>query len=183
MILGKHLFVLLYGILLLPATNGINFKNVSMKSVTKMHTDLQADTHDYFNVDGKPRQSLPIAKHLVSFMKCLISPKVINTLEIHFVFKAADGKGNLTAKPPAYIRNLLKFAAAEAAKKAATSKIQSNDKNIEHDEHNNFFYERNIIVEPSIPAQKFSSTYKEKGEESQHVSKEQLTRMSFKRYY
>lgn len=61
------------------------------------------------------------------------------------------------------------------------AKIQSNAKNIEHDTHHNFFYERNIIIEPSVPPAKLVLEKKDKGDDSQGIPKEKLRQMSLKR--
>ena len=112
----------------------------------------------------------------------------------------------MSGKSPAYVQHLLELAAAEADKEAAASfkklrkklkthlpaflfngdaaKIQSNKKNIEHDTRHNFFYERNIIVEPSLPQKKhllLLDASKDKGDDSQGIPKEKLKQMSLKR--
>lgn len=109
----------------------------------------------------------------------------------------------MAGKSPAHVQHLLELAAAEADKEASisakksrkksqnhmpafmfnsdVSKIQSNAKNIEHDTHHNFFYERNIIVEPTVPPEKLLLEKKEKGDDSQGIPKEKLKQMSLKR--
>lgn len=109
----------------------------------------------------------------------------------------------MAGKSPAHVQHLLELAAAEADKEASisakkarkksqnhmpaflfngdVSKIQSNGKNIEHDTHHNFFYERNIIVEPSVPPEKLLLEQKDKGDDSEGIPKAKLRQMSLKR--
>ncbi|TMW43845.1 hypothetical protein DOY81_011076, partial [Sarcophaga bullata] len=167
---------------LLNVINGLKLDS-SSKNLTKLSTNLQIDPEGYFDIQEKPEQFLN------KFDKQI----------------APNTKGNMAGKSPAYVQHLLELAAAEADKEAAASfkkarkklkthlpaflfngdalKIQSNKKNIEHDSRHNFFYERNIIVEPSLPQKKLLllDDSKDKGDDSQGIPKEKLKQMSLKR--
>ncbi|XP_037806363.1 dorsal-ventral patterning protein tolloid [Lucilia sericata] len=174
------IYVFLCGFLLLPTNvKGFNFGFPS-KSFMKMPEDLQVDPDGYFDIIEKPEQFIQIDKQI-----------------------APNTKGNVAGKSPAHVQHLLELAAAEADKEASfsskkarkksqnhlpafmfnsdVSKIQSNAKNIEHDTHHNFFYERNIIVEPSVPPEKLLTEKKDKGDDSQGIPKEKLRQMTLKR--
>lgn len=103
-------------------------------------------------------------------------------------------------KSPAHVQQRWALKAAEIEKQASgdkksqkhlpaflfnddLAKIQSNGKNIEQDANRNFFYERNIIVEPTVPAEKLRADkeHRFKGDNSKGISKEKLFGMSLKR--
>ncbi|TMW45648.1 hypothetical protein DOY81_009274, partial [Sarcophaga bullata] len=181
MFFSKKLCALYSVCFLLNAINGLKLDS-SSKNLTKLSTNLQIDPEGYFDIQEKPEQFLN------KFDKQI----------------APNTKGNMAGKSPAYVQHLLELAAAEADKEAAASfkkarkklkthlpaflfngdalKIQSNKKNIEHDSRHNFFYERNIIVEPSLPQKKLLllDDSKDKGDDSQGIPKEKLKQMSLK---
>ncbi|XP_061399861.1 dorsal-ventral patterning protein tolloid [Musca vetustissima] len=144
------------------------------------HEQLQIDPDGLFDIIERPEQFITIDKQI-----------------------APNTKGNTAGKSPAHVQHLLELAAAEADRESMmsskkgrkkphnnlpsflyngdASKIQSNGKNIEHDIHNNFFYERNIITQPSIPAEKLIAEKKDKGDDSHGIPKEKLRQMTLKR--
>ncbi|XP_013102687.2 dorsal-ventral patterning protein tolloid [Stomoxys calcitrans] len=150
--------------------------------MTKSHRSeqLQIDPDGYFDIIEKPEQFMEVDTQI-----------------------APNTKGNTAGKSPAHVQHLLELAKAEADRESLTSskkgrkkplshmpaflyngekgKIQSNAKNIEHDTNHNFFYERNVITEPSVPPEKLLSDKKDKGDDSQGIPKEKLRQLSLKR--
>ncbi|XP_073823057.1 uncharacterized protein [Musca autumnalis] len=172
-----------WGLLLIPQISAFNYGYASSKSLAGKHNlnqELQIDPDGLFDIIERPEQFITIDKQI-----------------------APNTKGNTAGKSPAHVQHLLELAAAEADRESMmsskkgrkksqnhlpaflyngeASKIQSNAKSIEHDIHNNFFYERNIITQPSVPPEKLITEKKDKGDDSHGIPKEKLRQMTLKR--
>ncbi|XP_036324703.1 dorsal-ventral patterning protein tolloid [Rhagoletis pomonella] len=151
---------------------------------------LQVESEGYFDIVEQPEQFIEIDTQI-----------------------APETKGKHGAIEPTHLKHLLDIAAvqAEAAAaiaagdeeaknvwsrananrpaflfdSAALSKIQSNTKSISNDDGGNFFYERNIIVEPALSAAKLKAERQQKnamkGDDTSGIPRQRLQSLAFRR--
>ncbi|XP_055850904.1 dorsal-ventral patterning protein tolloid [Episyrphus balteatus] len=143
----------------------------SLKKPPIIDKELQVEEEGIYTISDLPRVFNPNLKGQGNNprgnnIKLLASTITTTTMDGEHLDK---GQKNPHSRLPAFLFN------------SDLNKIQSNAKNIVNDSGNNFVYERNIIVEPSLPADKIRAEMealgggdKIKGDNSKGVHKEKL---------